>query len=71
MKVNIEIELLPFTVPNYVLVKEQPKLKQEGFTEGRKYHLSELEPETLYSLCEQFKKDVFEKANKRQPPQSK
>lgn len=68
MKVKIEMELAPFTVPNYVLVKEEPKPKQEGFIEGRKLHVSELDADTLDRLCEEFTKNIFEKAGKRRPP---
>ena len=68
MKVNVELELLPFNVPNYVLVKEEPRPKQEGFAEGKKFHISELGSETLLKLCNQFKNDVFRKAGKEHPP---
>lgn len=64
MKIKTELELNPFSVPNYVTVKMPPGNKQDGFREAPKFHLSELSEETLNALCEQFKKDVFEKAEK-------
>ena len=68
MKATIEIKLKPFTVPNFVLVEEQPKERQEGFSEGRKYALNELDAETLEALCWKFKQEVFTKAGKQMLP---
>ena len=68
MKATIEIKLKPFTVPNFVMVDEQPKERQEGFSEGRKYALSELDAETLDALCWKFKQEVFAKAGKQMLP---
>lgn len=64
MKAKIEIQLKPFTVPNFVVADEQPKERQEGFAEGRKYALNELDAETLEELCWKFKEEVFAKAGK-------
>jgi len=50
MKANIELELQSFTVPNYVLVKEKPGRREEGFQEGMKFHLSELDSITLCTV---------------------
>lgn len=68
MKVKIDIELQPFTVPNYVLAKESPQPRENGFQEGRKFHISELNRDTLWRLCEDFRDEVFKKANVQQPP---
>lgn len=62
IKLNIELE--PFSVPNYVLVKQKAKPRQEGYPETPKYHLSELSPDTLDQLCNEFRDAVFEKAAK-------
>ncbi len=70
MKVNIEIELQPFTVPNYVLVVEKPSKREDGFKEGRKFHLSEIDAITLLKLCNDFRNEVFRKAGKDQPPEA-
>jgi hypothetical protein len=64
MTLTKEIQLQPFNVPNYVLVKSEPRPRQEGFIESPKYHLSELDVVTLEALCERFKEDVFKKAGK-------
>lgn len=68
MKVNINVELKPFTVPHFVLTVSAPKPRQEGFTESQKYALSDLDASILDKLCNQFRDDVFDKAGKRQPP---
>lgn len=68
MKTKIEVELQPFSVPNYVLTVQEPRPKQDGIQETPKYHLSELSPETLDRLCDEFRDAVFEKAGKRKPP---
>ena len=68
MEVNIKITLEPFIVPNFVIARDRPTLRQEGITEARKYALAELDAETLERLCDDFTKSVFEKAGKRRPP---
>lgn len=66
--ITVETELLPFTVPNYVLVKRKPGRRQDGINfDGPKYHLSELPHETLEKLCAQFRGSIFEKAAKGKP----
>lgn len=67
MKASIEVKLKPFNVPNFVLVDEPLKERQDGFSEGRKYALSELDAETLEALCWEFKQEVFAKAGKQSP----
>lgn len=62
MFAKIILKLKPFTVPNFVIVEEQPKERSEGFQEGRKFALKELDFETLEMLCLEFRKEVFEKA---------
>jgi len=62
MKVSIAVKLQPFRVPNYVLVEAAPRPRQEGLLETPKYHLSELDEETLIQLCDEFKASVLAKA---------
>jgi hypothetical protein len=62
--IKTDVELHPFRVPNYVIVKTEPKPRQDGYSEAPKYHLSELSESVLNELCEQFKKDVFIKAGR-------
>jgi len=67
MIAKIEIELAPFTVPNYVLVKETSSERKELQDEARKFHVSEIDADTLYRMCMDFTDEVFKKANKTQP----
>lgn len=64
MQAKIELDLVPFNVPNFVLVKEKPRKRQEGFAEGMKFRLADLDAATLDKLCEEFKKEIFKKAGK-------
>ena len=56
------LKLQPFTVPNFVLVQMPARPRQEGFREGLKFALSELDADTLAALCDQFRLTVFAKA---------
>lgn len=69
MKATLEVELQPFSVPNFVLTVAAPRNRDEGFTEAPKYALSELSALTLDSLCREFRKEVFLKAGKQPPPE--
>lgn len=68
MKAKLELELRPFTVPNFVLV--DPPIKQEGSTvdsDATSYPLEAIDAETLDRMCDQFRDAVFKKAKKQQP----
>lgn len=64
MKAMIEIELQPFTVPNFVIRKPRTGGDSESFS----YGLDELDPNTLDRLCSDFRREVFKKAGKNEPP---
>jgi len=64
---KVEVELQPMRIPNFILGVAKPGRKQDGFREGPKWSLSEISEETLSELCNQFRKDVFEKAGKVDP----
>lgn len=64
---KIEIELLPFSVPNFVIAKTEPKPCQEGFSEAPKFHLREVSETALSDLCDAFRASVFSKAEKFDP----
>lgn len=63
----MKIEINPLTVQNYVIGKMPPRERQEGFVEAPKWHVSELDAETLAELATQYRKDLFEKAKKKDP----
>jgi len=66
MKVNIEVELRGFNVPNFVIIEA----KLEEKVEAQSIPLSSLEAVTLHKMCEEFRNEVFKKAGKSQPPRS-
>lgn len=67
MKAVIEIELQPFTVPNFVLPVEKVGKREDGFKESRSFPLSEIDAITLSAMCYEFRREVFRKAGKDQP----
>lgn len=67
MKYAVEIDLIPFEVPDHVQVKMPPGKREDGFQEGTKFHLSHLDSCTLDRLCNDFRTTVFQRANKQQP----
>ena len=67
MKVTLNIELQPFTTPNFVRAALPPGKREDGFKETPCYPLSDLDSLTLHKLCEDFRNEVFRKAGKKQP----
>jgi len=65
MSIKAEIELRPFTVPNFVLPVARVGKREEGFQESPSFALRELSAETIDKLCKQFRHDVFMKAEKQ------
>lgn len=65
--IKIDLELQPFSVPNFVHGVMLVKPREQGFIEGPKYALRELDEKALSALCDQFRADVFEKAGKDDP----
>lgn len=69
MKATLKVTLKPFTVPNFVIIETPPGRRQDGVDfESPKVALNDLEPEDLDRLCEEFRRAVFDKAGKCQPP---
>ena len=63
----MNIELIPIRIPDYIIQKTPPKPRSEGLTESPKYHLSEVDEQTLSQLCDDFRAGVFAKAGKVDP----
>lgn len=64
---NISLELKPFSTPNFVIVKTPPRPRQEGIIEAPSIPLHELSAQTLDELCNDFRDEVFFKAEKKDP----
>ena len=69
MKTTLQVELHPFQVPDFVTQVMPPGNREDGFKEAPKYALSQLDPRTLDELCQEFRREVFEKAKKHPPPE--
>ena len=65
---DMRIELKPFNTPNFVIQKVAAGKKQDGFQEAPKYTLKEIPAETLDELCNEFRAEIFKKAEKQDPP---
>ncbi len=57
----------PMNVPNFVIAQMPPRERQEGMVQSPKFHLRELEAEVLAELCDEFRTNVFAKAEKTDP----
>lgn len=71
MKATIEIQLQPFSTPNFVRLVDEPSTRGEGILAATTYPLSALDPQTLYQLCSDFRTEVFMKAGKQMPARCK
>jgi len=63
----MNIKLKPFNTPNFVLAEMPPRPRQEGFRDGPSWALKEVDTETLSRLCDDFRAEVFRKAEKADP----
>ena len=64
----MNVELVPFSVPNYVIVKMPPRSRQEGLdSNAPKFELKDLDAEELSKMCNDFRKAIFCKAGKKDP----
>ena len=59
---SIKVDLVPFTVPTGVYVQQKPGLRQDGMRLAQQLKLSELSPDELNTMCEEFRDAVFEAA---------
>lgn len=64
---EMKLKLQPFVTPNYVLAEMPPGLKQDGMKEVPKWPLTDLTAETVSDLCDEFRREVFKKAERPDP----
>ena len=64
-----KLDLHPWTVPNFCIVKMPSRVRQDGLGEAPKFALAEVDAETLAQLCDDFRAEVFRKAGKPDPAQ--
>lgn len=65
----MKIELQRWQTPNYVTGIMPAGKRQDGFNPDSvpKWHISEVDAETLAEQCDKFRAEVFEKAGKVDP----
>lgn len=73
MKMNIDVEIVPFRVPLYVrsTIPDDMGGADNNYIGKRKYLLEELSLETLESLCSEFRLNVLKAAKKCYPETEK
>ena len=66
---KVELELMPWIVPNFVTAKMPARPRQEGFSPDAlpKWSLAELDANVLAAQCDEFRAEVFRKAWKDDP----
>lgn len=64
---DVKVKINNFEVPTHVRQESKVGLKQNGLVMSPSWELCELDLDTLSDLCDQFRKDVFAKANKIDP----
>jgi hypothetical protein len=62
VKITYEIEIKPFTVPNFVIPVQPEGKRQDGFKPVEGIPLKHVPFVTLQSLCEEFVSSVMNKA---------
>lgn len=64
---EMKLKLQPFVTPNYVLAEMPTGLKQDGMKETPKWALRDLSADTVSELCDEFRREVFKKAERPDP----
>lgn len=64
---TIPLVLRPFAVPTYVSVEMPPGRKEDGPKPLPTFPLTQLPPEVLDQLCNQFRANVFAQAEQHDP----
>jgi hypothetical protein len=70
MTATVNVELAPFSVPEVAFVQSSARLKHAGLASAVGFSLSELDAETLSSLCDEWRASVFGIAGKADPQKS-
>lgn len=65
MKTNLSVEIKPFEVPSVVSV-----YVPDTGCNCVSLHVTSLSPQDLYRLCDDFRAQVFKKANAEMPPEA-
>ena len=63
MKITIETEIQPFTIPSCVTVVSSPGRKQDGIKPAHTIDLNDLSMDVLIQLCDEFKATIISYKN--------
>lgn len=61
----MKIDLQPWTTPNFVTAVTKSRPRQEGMHEAPKWHISDVDAETLAEQCDRFRADFSEEVAQR------
>lgn len=64
---NINLQLRPFIVPNFVSVDMPPRQRQDGVSFAGTFPLSTVGEDELSRMCDEFRAEIFKKAGKTDP----
>lgn len=69
----MKIELQRWLTPNYVIGMPNATKRDKGYNpdSAPKWHISDVDAETLAEQCDKFRAEVFEKAGKEDPAKKK
>jgi len=63
----MNIKLTPFTVPNFAIPIMPAGEKQDGITFPSGIPLRSVEAKELAAMCDDFRREIFRKADKKDP----
>lgn len=65
----MNIEIKPWLTPDFITAVMPTSRRQDGFNPDNvpKWHVSEVDEETLSEQCDKFREEVFKKAGKKDP----
>lgn len=64
MKINVDLEVMPFNIPNFVIPITESDIKGESFPA---IPLRQIPANILSDMCDEFRKQIFIKADKEDP----
>ena len=64
---RMELKFEPWVTPNFARMQIPARRRQEGFQESPAFTLKELDADELARMCDEFRREVFRKAEKQDP----
>jgi hypothetical protein len=63
----VTIKLQAFNVPNFALAQRKPGERQDGIQQLPAFPLRDIGAEELANMCDDFRREIFRKAGKKDP----